>query len=208
MTIDAPDVENSPASPDATSPTASSSPSATRRFLRQATEWTLIIVGALLLAFLFRTYVAQTFYIPSDSMNPNLLIGDRILVSKISVEWGTVHRGDIVVFDSPNNLVSACGTTPEKYLVKRVIGVPGDHLKSVGDNIYVNGALLSQPWAHIEPLGSRPISPTIVPANHYFMLGDNEPISCDSRYWGTVPRSSIIGKAETIIYPYNRIGFL
>jgi signal peptidase I len=93
-------------------------------------------------------------------------------------------------------------------LVKRVIGVPGDHLKSVGNNIYVNGKLLQQPWTHVAQIGSRPIKPTIVKRNHYFMMGDNEPDSCDSRYWGQIPRSSVIGKAFIRIWPLRRFGFL
>ncbi len=202
------DVSGATTSIDPASAPAATAPTTASRRRRQIGEWSAILVVALLLAFLFRAYVAQTFYIPSDSMNPNLIVGDRILVSKLSVEFGTIHRGDIVVFRAPSNLVDACGTTPETYLVKRVIGLPGDHLYSQGNTIYVNGHVLDQSWAHIEPLGSRAITPTVVPQNRYFMLGDNEPISCDSRYWGTVPRSAITGKAVFLIWPLSRLGFL
>jgi signal peptidase I len=139
-------------------------------------------------------------------MEPTLQIGDRIVVSKLSVEFGTIHRGDILVFRAPAAVQTQCGDDVAD-LVKRVIGLPGDHLTSKGNTIYVNGSPLLQPWTHNEPLG-RAIGKVTVPANHYFMMGDNEDDSCDSRYWGTIPRSSIIGKAFIRIWPLSRIGFL
>jgi len=177
-----------------------------RRRRRSVIEWLIVVVVAVLVSLLIRTYVFQTFYIPSGSMEPTLLIGDRIVVSKLSVELGTVHRGDIVVFKAPAAVLTQCGDNVTD-LVKRVIGLPGDTLTSKGNTIYVNGQPLAQPWAHNEPLG-RQIGTVTVKANHYFMMGDNQPSSCDSRYWGTVPRSSIIGKAFVRIWPLSRLGFL
>jgi signal peptidase I len=165
-----------------------------------------VLAIAILVSLLVRTYVFQTFSIPSGSMEPTLMIHDRILVSKLSVEFGTIHRGDILVFKAPPGVLSACGDSVAD-LVKRVIGLPGDHLTSKGNTIYVNGTPLKQPWTHYEPI-SRPIGTVTVPANHYFMMGDNEPDSCDSRYWGTIPRSSVIGKAFLRIWPLSRFGFL
>ncbi len=173
---------------------------------RSIVEWVLIIVAAVLVSLLVRTFVFQTFFIPSGSMEPTLQIGDRIVVSKLSVEFGTIHRGDILVFRAPAAVQTQCGDDVAD-LVKRVIGLPGDHLTSKGNTIYVNGSPLLQPWTHNEPLG-RAIGKVTVPANHYFMMGDNEDDSCDSRYWGTIPRSSIIGKAFIRIWPLSRIGFL
>lgn len=139
-------------------------------------------------------------------MEPTLQVGDRIVVSKLSVELGTIHRGDIVVFKAPPLVASKCSdNVPD--LVKRVIGLPGDHLYSKGNTIYVDGKAIAQPWTHVEPL--TPAIPHVtVPANHYFMVGDNQPDSCDSRYWGTVPHSSIIGKAFLRLWPPSRFGFL
>ncbi len=173
---------------------------------RSVVEWILIIVAAVLVSLLVRTFVFQTFFIPSGSMEPTLQIGDRIVVSKLSVELGTIHRGDILVFRAPAEVRTQCGDDVAD-LVKRVIGLPGDHLTSKGNTIYVNGSPLLQPWTHTEPLG-RAIGKVTVPANHYFMMGDNEDDSCDSRYWGTIARSSIIGKAFIRIWPFSRIGFL
>jgi len=173
---------------------------------RSLIEWLVVIGIAVVVSLLIRTYVFQTFFIPSGSMEPTLQIGDRILVSKLSVELGTVHRGDILVFKAPPAVVTQCGDNVAD-LVKRVIGLPGDHLTSKGNTIYVNGTALTQTWAHNEPIG-RPIGKVTVPQNEYFMMGDNQPASCDSRYWGDVPRSSIIGKAFLRIWPLGRFGFL
>jgi signal peptidase I len=165
-------------------------------------EWVLVIVAVVMIAMLFRTYVAQTFYVPSRSMEPTLDVGDRIIASKLSVTWGTIHRGDIVVFHAPSSVAAACGSAPEPFLVKRVIGVPGDHLRSLGNTIYVK-----ETWSHTEPLG-RIISPVTVGPHSYYMVGDNHFYSCDSRYWGTVQRTQIIGKVFIRIWPLSRWGFL
>jgi signal peptidase I len=178
----------------------------TRSRSRSLIEWLVVVAIAVLVSLLIRTYVFQTFFIPSGSMEPTLQVGDRILVSKLSVELGSIHRGDILVFKAPAAVLNQCGDDVSD-LVKRVIGLPGDHLTSVGNVIKVNGVALKQPWTHDEPLG-RPIGNVTVPKNEYFMMGDNEPASCDSRYWGDVPRSSIIGKAFLRIWPIGRFGFL
>lgn len=161
---------------------------------------------AVVVSLLVRTFVFQTFYIPSGSMEPTLQIGDRIIVSKLSVEFGTIHRGDILVFKAPKAVANVCGDDVAD-LVKRVIGLPGDHLTSKGNTIYVNNKPLAQPWTHESVLG-KAIGNVVVPKNHYFMMGDNEDDSCDSRYWGTIPRSSIIGKAVLRVWPLSRFGFL
>ncbi len=173
--------------------------------LRTLVEWALVLAVAFLVSELIRDYAFQTFYIPSPSMEPTLLTGDRILVSKLGVELGTVHIGDVIVFHHPP--AEQCSTDSVEDLVKRVIGVPGDHLTSVGNTIFVNGHPLRENWPHVEPLG-RPIGSVTVPAGSYFVMGDNHPDSCDSRYWGTVPRSLIIGKVVMILWPASRISAL
>ena len=176
-------------------------------------EWAAVIAFALVLALIFRTYVAQTFYIPSISMSPTLQIGDRIMVSKLSVTWGTISRGEIVVFRAPSDVASICANFPETYLVKRVIGLPGDHLRNVGTTIYYGqksaNHILSEPWRHSISFGQRNIAPNfVVPRGQYFMIGDNNDQSCDSRYWGTIPRSAIIGKVFLRIWPLSRVAVL
>jgi signal peptidase I len=174
---------------------------------RSVIEWLIVIVVAVLVSLLIRTYVFQTFFIPSGSMEPTLHIGDRIIVNKLSVELGTIHVGDILVFKAPKAVATDCGDTVAD-LVKRVIGVPGDTLYSKGNTIYVNNEPLKQPWTHVADIGVKTIKPTYVTKNHYFMMGDNEPNSCDSRYWGLIPRSAVIGKAFVRIWPLSRLGFL
>ena len=185
-------------------PTGPSKARRRRSRQRAAIEWVAILVVAVAVSFVMRSYALQTFFIPSGSMEPTLQIGDRIIVSKLSLHFGAIHRGDILVFKAPP--AEHCGE-PVTDLVKRVIGLPGDHLTSRANTIYVNGQALKETWTHYEPL-STPIGNVTVPANQYFMMGDNHPNSCDSRMWGTVPRSDIIGRAFVRIWPLSRFGFL
>ncbi|MGA7835733.1 MAG: signal peptidase I [Acidimicrobiales bacterium] len=170
---------------------------------RVALEWLIAIVVVASASLVIRTYVFQTYFIPSGSMNPTLWKGNHIIVNKLSVEFGTINIGDIVVFKAPPDVRTDCGD-PVADLVKRVIGVPGDHLTSKGNTIYVNGKPLDQNWSHYVPLGTTPIGNVTVPKNHYFMMGDNHAGSCDSRTWGTVPRSDIIGKVFMKIWPLSQ----
>jgi len=193
-----------------------SPPPVSKRRSRQksAIEWAVVIVVAVLVSLLIRTYVFQTFYIPSGSMEPTLQIGDRIIVDKLAIEFGTIHTGDILVFKAPKAVAVVCGDEVAD-LVKRVIATPGETIKSEGNKIYVEDKalkqpwhVLKQPWTHVALVGAKPIATTYVPANHYFMMGDNEPDSCDSRYWGLLPRANVIGKAFVRIWPLRRFGFL
>jgi len=139
-------------------------------------------------------------------MMPTLFVGDRIIIDKLSVELGSIHVGDVVVFKAPPTVASLC-QDPVTDLVKRVIGVPGDHLTSRGNTIFVNGVALKEDWSHWEPLGP-PIGKVTVTKNHYFMMGDNHNNSCDSRTWGLVPRSDILGKAFVRVWPIGRLAWL
>ena len=172
---------------------------------RVAIEWGVILLIAVLASFLVRMYAVQTFFIPSKSMNPTLHVGDRILVNKLSVRFGTINPGDIIVFKAPPTEHCDDGTFSD--LVKRVIGIPGQTLTSKGNTVYVNGHPLKEPWTDFPTL-NPPIKKITLKANQYFVMGDNRANSCDSRFWGTVPRSDIIGKAFFRIWPLSRIGFL
>jgi signal peptidase I len=172
-------------------------------------EWGIILVVALLVSVGLRAYAFQTFFIPSGSMEPTLQVGDRIVVDKLAVDWGTIHRGDILVFKAPP--AENCGGTPVTDLVKRVVGIPGDRIYSIGNTIYVNGQKFNENWSHTEPLGNAIAAqnnPVVVAPNHYFMMGDNHSDSCDSRMWGTITRSDVIGKAFFRVWPLTRLGFL
>ena len=172
---------------------------------RAVGEWVIVVVVALVIAFLVRTFLFQTFYIPSASMEPTLQIGDRIIVSKITYDFRSPERGDIVVFHAPAAEHNACGDPGVTDLVKRIIGLPGETIGSRGNNVTINGKVIAEPWFPATPLGP-PITTQKIPAGQYFVMGDNRTDSCDSRTWGTVPRSNIIGHVVFRIWPISRIG--
>jgi signal peptidase I len=180
-------------------------PQRTRTKRRIAIEWAVILVLAITTSLLIRTFAVETFVIPSGSMKPTLHVGDRILVNKLSVEFGTINVGDVVVFKAPPR--EHCDDDGITDLVKRVIGLPGQHLTSKGNTVYVNGKALKERWTYFRTIGT-PIGHVTVPRNSYFVMGDNRADSCDSRYWGTVPRSDIIGKVFLRVWPPSRIGFI
>jgi signal peptidase I len=165
----------------------------------------VILVIAVLASFLVRVYAVQTFYIPSGSMKPTLYDGDRILVNKLSVRFGTINVGDIIVFKAPPT--EHCDDGSYSDLVKRVIGLPGQTITSKSNTVYVNGKPLKEPWKYWPDLNPA-IKKLKVPVNNYYVMGDNRANSCDSRFWGTVPRSDIIGKAFFRMWPLSRVGFL
>jgi signal peptidase I len=170
-----------------------------RRWRRGLTEWVVMIVVAVLVVGLVRTFAFQTFWIPSASMVPTLNVYDRVLVQKAFYTWHDVHEGDIVVFSHPPR--DQCGEEGGD-LVKRVIALPGQTIYSSGNNIYINGRLLAEPYLpQDDPLGPAIASsqhPFRVPAGEFYMLGDNRSDSCDSRFWGPIQGSTIIGKVVLI----------
>ena len=174
-----------------------------RRWPRRAlAETAITILVVVLLGGLLRAFAFQTFWIPTSSMVPTLGVYDRILVQKAFFSWRDVREGDIVVFSHPP--LDHCGGPEEDDLVKRVIALPGQTIYSSGNSIYVNGRLLAEPYLpHHDPLGP-PIPdasrqhPYRVPPGEFYLLGDNRAGSCDSRYWGPVKGSSIIGKVVLV----------
>jgi signal peptidase I len=164
-------------------------------------EWSVVLVVAVGLAVAVRAFVLQTYFIPSPSMEPTLLIGDRILVDKVSYHLHDVKRGDIVVFAKPPKEVADPSI---KDLVKRVIGLPGDTVSSSGGRVYINGKPLHEPWL---PPGTvtTGIATQRIPPNEYFVMGDNRADSQDSRFFGPIPRSLIVGRVILRIWPFSRI---
>jgi|CZKJ01.1.fsa_nt_gi signal peptidase I len=211
---------------------------ADRRPANQKTPWAVgtgvtgsvqSLLGTVVIAVFVITFVVQAFQIPSPSMENTLLIGDYLLVNKLCYGGGSVgdylmpyrrvQRGDIVVFHYPVN--------PAQHFVKRVIGVPGDRVRLINKQVFVNGVSLKEPYAHF----SRPANDLfrdsfprldvaagetpewwvqlrklvddgqlIVPQGHYFVMGDNRDDSYDSRYWGFVPQGNIIGRPLLIYW--------
>jgi signal peptidase I len=178
---------------------AGTGPRPPRRWRRTLIETVGVVLVAVVLAGLVRTFVFQTFYIPSSSMVPTLGVYDRILVQKAFFNWHDVREGDIVVFSHPP--LDDCPGPQNGDLVKRVIALPGQTIYSSGNNIYVDGHLLSEPYLpRYDPLGpaipdATKQHPYRVPTGDFYVLGDNRAISCDSRYWGPITGSSIVGKA-------------
>jgi signal peptidase I len=163
-----------------------------------------MILVAVLLAGLVRAFAFQTFWIPTSSMVPTLGVYDRVLVQKAFFTWRDVREGNIVVFSHPP--LDHCPGPREGDLVKRVIALPGQTIYSAGSSIYVNGRLLAEPYLpHDDPLGP-PIPdassqhPYRVPPGEFYLLGDNRAISCDSRYWGPIKSSSIVGKVVLVLW--------
>lgn len=177
---------------------------------------------ALLIAVIFlrftQTFVTQTFYIPSGSMENTLLIGDHLFVNRFIYGPATsglekrllplrpVNRGDIVVFRSPEN--------PQLDLVKRCVGMPGDEIRVVDKALYINGKAVDDASYAIhtdtypddfDPHRQRRdnFGPYTVPAGHYFCMGDNRDNSNDSRFWGPLPAHMVKGRALFIYWSYG-----
>jgi signal peptidase I len=181
-----------------------------RRGYRTLIEWVIILIAVLLCTVVLRTYVVQSFYIPSGSMLPTLQLKDRIIVDKLSYRLHSVHRGDIVVFARPPLEDQAYSD-----LVKRVVGLPGESISSKNGKLYINGKLLSQPWL---PKGPQSYTTTLpgdphpqfnlpgpvkIPPGEYYVMGDNRTDSEDSRFFGPIPRSLIVGRAVAVVWPLS-----
>ena len=170
---------------------------------RQTIEWVVLVVGALIIALLIKTFLFQAFFIPSASMDPTLKVHDRVLVNKLSYHLHSVHRGDIVVFKAP----AEERTAEIKDLVKRVIGLPGDTLEARSGRIFVDDHLLKEPYLPKGTITDN-LPRQVIPADSYFMMGDNRTQSSDSRVFGPIKRGTIIGRAFVKMWPFTRLGFL
>jgi signal peptidase I len=187
-----------------------------------AREYLESIVVAVILALFIRTFAIQAFKIPTGSMEPNLLIGDHLLVNKLvySPSFGPledrlmakrpIERGHVVVFKFPEK--------PERDFIKRVIGLPGETIEIRNKKVYVDGEPLDEPYAHfIEPPRPRDDpeyglrvedirdswGPEVVPAGELLVLGDNRDNSRDSRFWGFLPIDQVKGRALLVYWSYE-----
>ncbi|HEY8001026.1 MAG TPA: signal peptidase I [Solirubrobacterales bacterium] len=188
----------------------------------------VIVALAIGLALGIQAFVVKPYQIPSESMEPTLDVGQRVLVNRVSTRLGSDPKpGDVVVFHPPEGAVNGrnCGgpkepgqpcptETPEEAsenFIKRVVAGPGDTLSIKGGIPIVNGEPFEGDF-DIRPcrgIGGCDFPKEItIPPDHYFMMGDNRGASDDSRYWGPVPRDWIIGEAFFTYWPPDRIGFL
>lgn len=178
-------------------------------------EYLIPLIWAVVLSTVLRAGVAQSYHIPSGSMEPTLLVGDRVLVNRLAFEaklpfsdlvllpLGEPRRGDVVVFAPPG------GRGDD--LVKRIIGLPGETVELRAKRVYINGLALLDPWGRYSarPAPADDFGPVTVPPGHYFMLGDNRDNSYDSRLWnqgrgGFVPRQDFRGRAWVVLWSWGQ----
>jgi len=189
-------------------------------------ELVTIVAVALGLALGIQAFLVKPFRIPSESMVPQLAVGQRVLVDRVSGRFSDPGRGDVVVFKPPKGADDGrCGTSnsstmpcgrptkerSETNFIKRVVGLPGERLKVVKNQVYINGVRQEEPFINkgtpCAELCNMPEQITI-PKDHYFMMGDNRGASADSREWGPVPKKWMIGKAFMTYWPPKKIGRL
>lgn len=175
------------------------------------------------MALAVQAWGVKPFQIPSESMEPTLKVGQRVLVNRIGTHFGDPQIGDIVVFHPPSGADGKeCGGEPaegeacalpaggpsETYFIKRVVASPGDQLSIRNGHAIVNGVKAVEDFARpCYDTGQCDFPHAItVPADHYFMMGDNRPNSDDSRFWGPVPTDWVIGEAVVTYWPPDRVG--
>jgi len=201
-----------------------------RSLAGSALEITMIVAAALGLAVLVQAFLVKPYRIPSGSMLPTLHIGQRVLVDRVGLSFTSLHVGEIVVFHPPKNYeacqdpaqgASASGanapqacdvaqaTASSTTFIKRLVGLPGDHLQIRQGHVIRNGVRERDPYIVPCPDDADCNFPgtIVVPRGEYYMMGDNRPDSEDSRFWGPVRRNWIIGTAFFTYWPPDRVGF-
>ncbi len=199
--------------------------SASGRLLR---EGLVLVVTALVIAFVIKTFVAQAFFIPSGSMIPQLEVGDRVVVSKLAYRLHDPRRGDVVVFDAPASTaladlpdetalpikvvrgvmqsVGLSAPSTQEY-IKRVIGLPGETVEGRQGRVLVDGKELVEPYLPLGPT-TRDFPPVTLGDNQLWVMGDNRENSSDSRVFGPIDRSTVVGRAFVRVWPPGRSAFM
>lgn len=183
--------------------------------MKRALEYVVVTVLAVAVAFAVQSWLMKPYRIPSGSMLDTLRPGDRVLVNRVVYHLRDPHRGDVIVFRYPED--------PHVVFIKRVVGVPGDVLEVRDGRLYVNGRAAPEPYVHRTDGLRDPtfaegsvagstmhdpwslFAPFEVPAGQYFVMGDNREVSDDSRDWGTVPRTAIVGEGFATYWPLSRL---
>ena len=205
---DADDAETDGVSPESSSADVADPDEAEPTLINAFVEWTLVIGAAVLVALLMQHFVVQVFSIPSESMVPTLMVGDRVAVNRVSyVIGGGVERGDVIVFKRPKGEATGDPNQPEQF-IKRVIGLPGDVVEAREGVVYIDGKPLRETgkrgYLSSDVVTNNLSRPVVVPPNKVFVLGDNRERSRDSRFFGAVPESDIIGRALVVAWPFDR----
>jgi len=213
MSTAMPDSESDPGSDAEPRPEPGPDADAARRRRRRGIEWFAVVAGAIVIAVLVRTFVIQTFWIPSESMEATLEPGDRVLVDKVAYRLHDVRRGDVVVFDRPAGLP----TSGPAQLIKRVIAVGGDTVSITDGTVHIDGNALDEPYtdgrATTPEVGCPIVPPTegigttagfTVPDGRVLVLGDNRNHSEDGRCFGPIDVDTIVGRADVVFWPPSR----
>jgi signal peptidase I len=176
---------------------------------RTILEYVVLAVVAIAVALLIQAFLVKPYRIPSESMEDTLLIGDRVLVDRVSWRFSEPERGDIVVFHPP---------FAGPVLIKRIVGMPGDQITLENGSVYIDGVRLDEPYVRVVDGSAEPTEPFdnglpwslqepyTVPDGNYFVMGDNRTDSGDSREFGPVPRGQLVGQAFARYWPPGRIG--
>ena len=183
--------------------------------LRNVLEWIAVIGGAVLIAVVIRTFVLQTFWIPSPSMAPTLVENDRVLVNKLSYKLHDVNRGDVVVFERPPTEQPS----EIKDLIKRVVGIPGDRVSVLDGRVRIDGRELDEPYVNgLETViqecpttyvpGIDTEEGFVVPEGTLLVMGDNRTNSHDGRCFGPIDQDLVVGRAFFIMWPPANAGGL
>ncbi len=187
----------------------------TKSSTRNVVEWIAVIVSAVLIAVVVRTFIFQTFWIPSPSMASTLVENDRVLVNKLSYSFGDVDRGDVVVFERPANMA----TSEIKDLIKRVVALPGERVSIIDGTVRIDGRPLSEPYTegvteakvgcgNGRTAGIETEAGLEIPAGHVLVMGDNRANSDDGRCFGPIDTDLIVGRAFVIMWPPSKVGGL
>jgi signal peptidase I len=182
-----------------------------------------LLLTALVIAVLIKTFLIQPFWIPSESMLDTIHVNDRVMVNKLAFRFGEPQRGDIVVFRDPaeieedesipeaviRSVLEAIGVRTRGHddLIKRVIGLPGDTITISDNEVYVDGVALSEPYLD-EDVAMPDAGPFVVGDEEVFVMGDNREFSFDSRRFGNIEHEALVGRAFVIIWPLSNFGGL
>ena len=186
-----------PSTPAAAEETPSAPPESSLRSLR---SWARDLFFSVIVSFFIIVFVYQPVKVEGGSMEPGLEDQERIVINKLAYRLESIERSDIVVFRYPRDT--------HKSFIKRVIGLPGDHIRISFGHVYVNDQLLPEPYVPSDYLDARSYPEITVPANSYFVLGDHRSMSNDSREFGPVLRGYIYGKAVFGYWPVEKMGIL
>ncbi len=167
------------------------------------TELLKFAIIAIVIVAPIRLFVAKPFIVSGASMEPTFDTGEYLIVDELTYHLGNPHRGDVIVFKYPKD--------PTQYFIKRVIGLPGETVRIEDGKVSItkaDGTTLNREETYIKNIGNGSDMQVTLPPDQFFVLGDNRPESSDSRYWGLLPRSDIVGRAFVRLLPVNEIGIL